>query len=70
MKTTSSHRMWSFVILLFRKEMFSLKLNKQVVELFKELSLNYIGKDILSDDIFKCCTESEKQVMLRKLGML
>lgn len=54
----------------FRKEMFSLKLNKQVVELFKELSLNYIGKDILSDDIFRCCSESEKQAMLRKLGML
>ena len=50
--------------------MFSLKLNKQVVELFKELSLNYVGKDILSDDIFRCCSESEKQAMLRKLGML
>lgn len=61
--------MWSFVILLFRKEMFSLKLNKQVVELFKELFLNYIGKDILSDDIFKCCTEAEKQYILRELGM-
>lgn len=61
--------MWSFVILLFRKEMFSLKLNKQVVELFKELSLNYIGKDILSDDIFKCCTEAERQRILRELGI-
>jgi hypothetical protein len=49
--------------------MFSLKLNKQVVELFKELSLNYIGKDILSDDIFKCCTEAERQRILRELGM-
>ena len=48
--------------------MFSLKLNKQVVELFKELSLNYIGKDILSDDIFKCCTEAERQRILRELG--
>lgn len=54
----------------FRKEMFSLKLNKQVAELFEELSLNYIDKDILSDDILRCCSESEKQAMLRKLGML
>ena len=50
--------------------MFSLKLNKQVVELFKELSSTYIDKDVLSDNIFRCCSESEKQVMLRKLGML
>ena len=49
--------------------MFSLKLNKQVVELFKELFLNYIGKDILSDDFFKCCLEAEKQYILRELGM-
>lgn len=49
--------------------MFSLKLNKQVVELFKELSSNYIGKDILSADIFRCCTETEKQHILRELGM-
>ena len=49
--------------------MFSLKLNKQVVELFKELFLHYIGKDILSDDIFKCCMEAEKQYILRELGM-
>ena len=57
------------IIVTFRKEMFSLKLNKQVVELFKELFLNYIGKDILSDDIFKCCMEAEKQYILRELGM-
>lgn len=50
--------------------MFSLKLNKQVVELFKELSLNYIDKDILSDDILRCCTEAERQRILRELGML
>lgn len=49
--------------------MFSLKLNKQVVELFKELSLNYIGKDILSDDIFRCCSESEKRDVLRKINV-
>lgn len=49
--------------------MFSLKLNKQVVELFKELSLNYIGKDILSDDIFRCCSESERRDVLRKINV-
>lgn len=53
----------------FRKEMFSLKLNKQVAELFEELSLNYIDKDILSDDILRCCTEAERQRILRELGM-
>ena len=49
--------------------MFSLKLNKQVVELFKELFLNSLGQHILSDDIFKCCMEAEKQYILRELGM-
>lgn len=53
----------------FRKEMFSLKLNKQVAELFEGLSLNYIDKDILSDDILRCCMEAEKQYILRELGM-
>ena len=49
--------------------MFSLKLNKQVAELFEELSLNYIDKDILSDDILRCCTEAERQRILKELGI-
>ena len=53
----------------FRKEMFSLKLNKQVAELFEELSLNYIDKDILSDDILRCCTEAERRDVLRKINV-
>ena len=70
-----SSRKWQTIVIyialltLFIGNFDSLKLNKQVAELFEELSLNYIDKDILSDDILRCCTEAERQRILKELGI-